>query len=113
MRKIATGNVNKSSGNFFDKYMYYTYIWKRGDQTMLISSTEGTIITFDEKGSAEEHINISCNTKEIVQWEYNMYERQNRQDNIISFINSSFSYENGYKRNDFSGFSIYAKMKGE
>jgi hypothetical protein len=113
MRKIAIGNVNKSSGNFFEKYMYYTYIWNRGNQTMLISSTDGKIITFDEKGSAEEHIIISWNNKETMQGQYNMYERQNRQDNLINFIRSRFSYEDNYKKGDFSGFSIYSKMKGE
>lgn len=110
MRKLATGNVDRDNGNFFDRYMYFAHIWKRGQEVLLVSSSKGEVFCFGEKDSYGGKIGICQDCGESVSWQGSVYERQNRLDNIANYVNSRLQYNRKDIREKAVGQAVFARI---
>ena len=110
MRKLSMGNENANNGNYFERYMYYSHIWKRGQEILLISSSKGEVLCFGEKGSAIRQIGICQDNREKPEWQNSIYERQNRLDSIANYVNSSLQYSREDEKGKFVGQTVFTRL---
>ena len=103
-------DVCKDIGNWYDKYMFFSHIWREKEKVRIIETKTGNIYCLDSGGNIyEEHIRNLTETGGKIELDEIIYERYNRTnslecyaDNVMDYTLESEAYTKGYGKYIFN-----------